>query len=397
VMVAALIAPSVGVSQIAPILVLLPVLGIADKTIFLSHRAEHYLSVLVCLMFAGDWIAGSKLVWVALWWWAGFSKLNHHFPSVVGVMISNAPWTRGTPLRRWMYRDFPEDLRPSKLATIMSHMGTATEMLIPAILVMGDGGAVTVVGLAVMLSFHTFITSTVPMGVPLEWNVVMVYGGFVLFGVHADASVLGIGAPLLWVWLLWAHVVLPLMGNVWPERVSFLLSHRYYAGNWAYSIWLFRGQSAIDKLDERLTKWSGSANAQLGLLYDETTIKALLSKVIAFRSMHLLGRALRTLVPRAVDDIDAYEWQDGEIIAGMVLGWNFGDGHLHNLQLLQAVQEQCDYEEGELRCIMVESQPIHRQSARWVIADAKAGVLERGEIGIETLREGQPWPEMTTT
>ena len=45
--------------------------------------------------------------------------------------------------------------------------------------------------------------------------------------------------------------------------------------------------------------------------------------------MHLEGRPLLEALPRAVDDIDDYEWIEGEVVGGMVLGWNFGDGHLN--------------------------------------------------------------------
>jgi len=74
-----------------------------------------------------------------------------------------------------------------------------------------------------------------------------------------------------------------------------------------------------------------------------------------------------------------------------VLGWNFGDGHLHDERLLAAVQAQCGFEAGELRCIFVESQPLHRQSMQWRICDARDGELERGEVTIGELRALQPW------
>ena len=38
-------------------------------------------------------------------------------------------------------------------------------------------------------------------------------------------------------------VALPLAGNLWPARISFLLAMRYYAGNWAWSVWLLKGES----------------------------------------------------------------------------------------------------------------------------------------------------------
>ena len=107
--------------------------------------------------------------------------------------------------------------------------------------------------------------------------------------------------------------------------------------------------------------------------------------------MHLHGRALPHLIPRAVDRFEDYEYVDGELVAGLVLGWNFGDGHLHSERLLSAVQTQCNFAEGELRCIFVESQALGRPTLSYRIHDAKLGQMARGELSIETLRRGQPW------
>ncbi|MFA9412734.1 MAG: DUF3556 domain-containing protein, partial [Deltaproteobacteria bacterium] len=247
--------------------------------------------------------------------------------------------------------------------------------------------------LAVMLLFHTFITSSIPMGVPIEWNVIMVYGGFVLFGHYADVNAFSIGSPLLIAYLIFALVAVPLFGNLVPSRASFLCSMRYYAGNWAYSIWLFKGDS-WKKLDENLTKASPGLRAQLEGMLDEEALTASISKILAFRSMHLHGRCLQSLLPKAVDEIDDYEYLDGEMVAGIVVGWNFGEGHLHDMQLLRSIQEQCHFEEGELRCIFVESQPMGQPSHAWTIADAATGVRESGKIAVKDLLELQPWPPM---
>jgi hypothetical protein len=112
---------------------------------------------------------------------------------------------------------------------------------------------------------------------------------------------------------------------------------------------------------------------------------------MGFRMMHLHGRALPLLVPRAVDRLEDYEWLDGEIIAGLALGWNFGEGHLHHEQLLAAIQAQCGFEEGELRCIFVESQPLGRDTLAYRIVDAKTGPIAAGELPIAELRSRQPW------
>ena len=107
-LVRALIAPGINTELILPIAILIPVLGLLDKTLFLAARAEHYLIALICFLFAGEEIAGAKIVWLAIWWGAATSKLNRHFPAVVCVMISNHaalqwPWLRRKPKRRRAY------------------------------------------------------------------------------------------------------------------------------------------------------------------------------------------------------------------------------------------------------------------------------------------------------
>lgn len=387
-LVAALISTAPPRAILVALAVLLPVLGVLDKTLFLCARGEHYWTTIAVFALTADWVPGAKAVQAALWFWAGFSKVNHHFPNVVGVMTSNSPFTRFEFVRKLMYRRYPDDLTPSTLAVVLGHAGTLLELTVPIVLLLGDGGVVTTVGLVMMVFLHAFITSNVPMGVPLEWNVMVVYGGFFLFQAHAGESVLAMSWDVALV-VVTMGLALPLLGNLFPARVPFLLAMRYYAGNWAYSVWLFR-KGSMQKL-ERLTKSAPGIYDQLGHLYDRSTSVGLLGKVMAFRLMHLHGRLLPRLVPRAVDRFEDYEWLDGEIVAGLALGWNFGDGHLHNEQLVRALQAQCGFEEGELRCIFVESQPLGRSTLHYRIVDAARGPLEEGHAEVAELRRTQPW------
>jgi hypothetical protein len=80
--------------------------------------------------------------------------------------------------------------------------------------------------------------------------------------------------------------------------------------------------------------------------------------MLVTRFMHFEGRPLLEALPAAVDDIEDYEWHEGEVLGGTVLGWNFGDGHLNGEQLLHAIQPQCGFAEGEVRVVSVESQPL---------------------------------------
>lgn len=391
----ALTQPALGRGELLPVVVLLPLLGLRDKTIFLAARAEVHWSYLIVFLFPVDVIAGSKIVQVAVWWGAATSKLNHHFPGVVTVMVSNSPFLKSKRIRKAMYKRFPDDLRPSRFATMLAHGGTAIEYSFPLILLTSDGGLPTIIGLIMMFSFHSFILFSVPMGVPLEWNVFTMYAGLFLFGAHADVSIFSVESPLLLALLAGGLLIGPVLGNMRPDLISFLPSMRYYAGNWGASVWLFR-KGMEDRLDERIKKVAPTLAKQLGTMFDEVTAWALVGRGLAFRAMHLHGRALNELLPRAVDDIEAYDARDGEIIAGIVLGWNFGDGHLHHNQLMEAVQERCGYAPGDLRVLYLESQPIQRQAHHYFIWDAATGLVAEGEIPIRSLLAQQPWGMMPT-
>lgn len=382
---------------LAPIVVVLGVLGLRDKTVFLAARAEHYWVTLIVFVLAGDDVtvlfAGAMVVQLAIWWGAATSKLNHHFPGVVTIMVSNSPWVRPARLKRAMYRGYPDDLRPSGLAAALAHGGTAIEYAFPLLLAVSSGGTPTTIGLAVMLSFHLFITSCFPMGVPIEWNVLFLYSMFVLFGEHAELSPLDVlDDPLLTVVLLAGILVGPVYGSLRPDRVSFLPAMRYYAGNWAASLWLWRAGTEA-RIDEGLTKTAKTLDRQLAVLYDEPMIRAVRGKLRAFRSMHLHGRALNAVLPRVVDDLDGYTIDEGEATAGIALGWNFGDGHLHHEQLLAAVQAECGLAPGDLRVLALESQPFHRPWMHWRILDAADGLVEEGHVVVADLLDHQPWPE----
>jgi len=390
----ALVAPELTMALLLPSFLLIPLLGVTDKTLFLAARAEHFWIVLACLTFAGAddlWVSGSKIVWCSVWFWAATSKLNHHFPSVIMVMMNQGPFFPKC-LKKRLFVSFPDDLRPSKIATRMAHLGTVTEVMIPIALLSSESALLTGLVLLVMCGFHGFIALNNPSGMPVEWNLVMIYGGIFLFGFNPGASVLALGElPLLVAFLAFFLVAIPLYGNFVPKNVSFLMAMRYYAGNWAYNIWFFRGDS--QKKLNRLTKAALTMREQLaGMLDDEEAVDTAMIMMPVMRLMHLQGKVLHEAIPKALDHIEDYEWMEGEVVGGLALGWNFGDGHLNDMQLLQAIQEQCEFEEGELRVVMVESQPLFGRTMAWKAVDAATGLIAEGEVEVASLRELQAWP-----
>lgn len=369
----------------------LVLLGLRDKTSFLAARPEQYAVYLVVFLFPPtNLLFAAKLVMVATWWGAATSKLNRHFPFVVAAMVSNTPWQPRFVKRR-MWRSYPDDLLPSGFARFLAHVcGTTVEFGVPVVLLLSDGGLTTTLAVTFMVLFHVHITSTFPLGVPLEWNLFMIFSTVFLFGHYAEVGPSTLDSPLLVVLLLGLVAVVAL-GNARPDLLSFLPSMRYYAGNWATSVWLFRKDGAEETLDRSIPKVAPVVVRQLTRLYGPGLAEYLLDKGLAWRALHTHGRALTGLLPRAVEDLSDYDVREGEFTAGAILGWNFGDGHLHNECLLNAVQERCHFAEGELRVVVLESQPMQHGWQHYRILDAATGLVEQGRVQVADMCSRQPW------
>jgi nitrite reductase/ring-hydroxylating ferredoxin subunit len=198
--------------------------------------------------------------------------------------------------------------------------------------------------------------------------------------------------PGLVAFLFLSLVALQTYGNFVPSKVSFLLSMRYYAGNWAYNVWLVRKGDSVEKF-KQLTKSAGTMREQLAQMgLDEQSLDMAGAMGLVSRFMHFEGRPLLEALPRAVDHIDDYDWLEGEVTGGMILGWNFGDGHLNGRDLLEAIQPQCGFEPGELRVIAVESQPLFTPTMHWQVFDAATGLVDQGTTELNRMRDVQPWP-----
>jgi hypothetical protein len=385
--------------RVAPTIAALALLGLRDKTIFLAARAEHYWLKLFVFFFPFvDEISAFKIIMLGLWWGAATSKLNHHFPYVVAVMTSNNALLRPKMFswfKHLLYRDPLNDLRPSRLPQLMAHVGgTTAEFIVPGVLVfVADGQPWRWFLIGFMVIFHFNIISNLPMGVPLEWNVFFIFSLFYLFGHYGSITVYDLSSPLLAAVLIVVIATALIAGNMFPQQISFLPAMRYYAGNWATSLWCFR-PGAEDRIEANVVKGSALVVNQLAKLYGPATAELMADKVPGgFRAMHLHGRALNGLLPRAIENEADYAIREGEMVAGPLIGWNFGEGHLHNEQLVEAVQRRCHFDQGDVRVIILEGQPIHTQRQWYRIVDAKAGLIEAGYVTIADMLARQPWPE----
>jgi hypothetical protein len=378
-------------------LVLICVMGLRDKTVFLAARSEQY--PLILLAFAvltnyTDMILAAKITIVIVWCGAAFSKIGHHFSPTVAVMMSNTPWVPGTWIKRKLYKNFPNDLRPSGFTHFMAHgPGTILECAAPLVLLFSTNRTVTLLALLAVLSFHLFIISTIPLAVPLEWNLFFMFSAVFLFWGHdagAGFAVTDFSNPWIALVVVASILIWPILGNLKPEWISFLVSYRQYAGNWAATCWAWKDAAAERKIDECIVKGGAQHSAQIVDAFGEDLGEMFTQKANAWRSLHTSGRAMHSIMPRFVD-IDTYRIREGETVVSGIMGWNFGEGHLHDERLLASVQKRCDYAPGDLVVVYTESQPIQRNYVEYRVIDAALGVVERGTFIVTDASEACPW------
>lgn len=382
--------------QPVAILSVLAVLSLRDKVIFLAARGEVYAPLALVFVFTGaDIVVGAKVVFMVIWLGAATSKLNRHFPFVISTMLANNPFIPAGFLKRSMFKRYPDDLRPSALAGFIAHFSTAVEGLVPLVLFFSHGGWPTAIAAFVMVVFHLNILLAFPMGVPLEWNVFMIFGVLWLFVAHAPLSLSNVSNPwpiaVLFVVIAGTVVV----GNLYPRKVSFLPGMRYYAGNWDTTLWCVK-PSADEKFRVGSRALGPMYHLQLERLYGNKEDALIpLHLGYAFRGMNSHGRALMTLVHRALAGLDEDDYMlcEGEQLCAMVLGWNFGDGHMHNERLIEALQERCGFEPGEVRVVILDAQPIHLKTQEYRLVDAATGEFERGYCDVEDMVTTQPWAD----
>ena len=391
----------VPTAAIVPIIALLVILGLRDKVLFIAARGEQYLPALIFFAFFPfvEMIVAAKLLIVIVWFCAGFSKFGRHFENVLPPMVSNTAWLASKKIKRLHYRNFPDDLRPARFTKRLAHgPGMFGELVPPLVLLFSHNHIVTVIAAVFMIGYHAFIISTFPLAVPLEWNVVFMYlTAFLFLGYPAqDGYALGDMDPVLLAVTAGGLLFFPVLGNLRPDLVSFLPSMRQYAGNWASAMWAF-APGCEQKLNDHIVKPAPMQKDQFQLDapllgYDERTAEVVMNMMLGWRSMHSQGRGLNSvMINHLGDDIDTYTLREAEFSCNAIVGFNFGDGHLHDDRLIEAIQKRCRFAPGEFNVVWVESEPVFNGRQRYWVIDAAVGVVERGSWSVKDAIAELPW------
>ena len=107
--------------------------------------------------------------------------------------------------------------------------------------------------------------------------------------------------------------------------------------------------------------------------------------------MHSQGRGLFSVLLKTLPDIDTRTVREAEFTCNSLIGFNFGDGHLHDEDMIAAVQREAAFEPGELVVVWVESQAWGSKVQHYKVIDAALGVIERGTWKVADAVAEQPW------
>jgi hypothetical protein len=267
------------------------------------------------------------------------------------------------------------------------------EIVTPLVLLLSVNRTVTLLAVTLMVLFHLFITSTFPLAVPLEWNIFFAFAAAFLFVGYPASGGYGVGdmsSPWLTAAIVAGLVFFPILGNLRPDLVSFLPSMRQYAGNWASALWAF-APGAEAKLNRVKRPTTNQVDQLQAMGYPSEIAEITMQQTIAWRSMHSQGRGLFSLLVKHIPELDNYTVREAEFGCNSMIGFNFGEGHLHDKSLIAAIQRQCGFEPGEFVVVWVESQPIHKQTQRYTVIDAALGVIETGTWNVADAVREQPW------
>jgi len=376
---------------------LILVMGLRDKVVFLSSRAEQYVPTLLCFaLFSNfvDMIIAAKVFIVIIWMGAGFSKFNHGFSSTVSIMVQNTPWVVWDKFRKATVKDFPNDIRPSTTTHLLAHIGgTTCELVMPLVLLFAPWHWATWIAIVSIWALHTFIISTFPLAVPLEWNVFFIFCVAFLFGNFHVSDGYGVTdmEPVLLATVVVVGLFPIVLGALKPQYVSFLVGMKQYAGNWAAATFSFRDKSMEDRINEKIVKASDNQIDQLEPLFGKEISEIFVQKAVAFRMMHPMGRMHMSALMCHVDSMDDRLQREGEFVSNVLTGWNFGDGHCLDERLIEALQERCEYEPGDVVVAWTESQPAFSKKVQYRVIDAALGTVEKGWYHNDDAYNEQPW------
>jgi len=412
----ALYQPMIGQQEVKITVGIVSVLTIFDTYVVFASRLEVYVYQFFCFAF-GQWVFGCQLVSIALWLWAGVSKLGPWFIYVFLFMVPGNQLLRNptvgkdgnTWLTRLMYRDFPRVLQPSALARLLMFLGFALEMamgtlpMLPSSIVF-QGVQVRLVGLSIAVLYHCFIISNMPFASVFEWNFYMIFMTVWLFKDHEfTVPAMADMSPVYVTFLAIALIIIPVIGQLAPKLVPFLMAYRPYAGNWRWC-WFIIDKKAEHKLERLKTLTTPNPSKQAEQMMeglkgqmDEKEV-AMFAKAFPDFAPYvcMYFPAFRMLLSVIERLMKKHNWTESDFVpihqeplSTNCCGWTLGTGWFNFREVWrEAFVHVCQWEEGECYMIQMEPLGLFNRTVQWRCFDATVGpqdALMHGEVPFKEL------------
>jgi len=234
----------------------------------------------------------------------------------------------------------------------LAHMAAACEFLFPVLCTTAPGSITNLIGVCGMIGFHGFIWSTLPTASVFEWQYFSMFMTYFLY--HSNEFSLPT-SPVLIIFLLVVLLVIPVIGQLEPCLVAFLMAYRQYAGNWRLGTWVIR-KTARPKLEKIKTYnsifWWEQAPPEMGGDHAEYQLLSSFAVVPQFRGMFSVWEKFEA--DNNASDKDFY-FINSFSFGNAVLGWDLGIGWLTYRECFRtALVEMCGLEVGDMYFIQCE-------------------------------------------
>lgn len=348
--------------RVAVPLALLAVCTIFDYNIFGASRGEHYGYFMVCMLFP-DWLHGWQCVQLALWSWAGVGKIGPWFQPVIPFITKDSAYTWFLPknlMCKMLVKDYPNDLNPSTLSTVLAYCGAGLEMFFP-LCCSSSFYLIRLFGAFGMICYHCFIGICMPFASVFEWNYTCMILSYFLFCHNEFAFP---SSTALQAFLLLVLIAIPVLGQLYPCLVPFLLAYRPYMGNWRFG-WFVVHKSALSKHQKLKTTEDPFAGKNGVWMYEWFEFFRLPSKQSIRTMQHwdYLVAGLMMTIPAYRPFVSVMEkliedngWDTDDVLfthtesyQNQVFGFSLGTGWISARECVrEAYNAICGFEKGEM-------------------------------------------------
>lgn len=246
-----------------------------------------------------------------------------------------------------------------------------------------------------MILYHTVIWLTLPAASVFEWQYYTQFMTIFLYARNNFDSTsrtltyehIGLGlptSPLLVAFLVVVLVVVPIIGQIEPKLVPFMMAYRQYAGNWRTGWWIIR-KDKKEKI-EKIKTWNPIYRDQRF----EYGLAASFMVVPQFRGIFSVMEKFFEENDYSPNDFD---FVFSFFMENAIFGWGLGLGWMWNRECFRnAVVEVCGLERGD--CFVLQMEPVSAlppHTLQYRLMDMAKGPLE-AEVFVE-----MPYKELEGT